>query len=538
MAAIPLLLAQRARRDRVQIPLWLAACGILTWVAHIGVVENFPAEADRSAIVQTVVANPVILVFRGLPSGSHEDAFAMFLVFPWLMVMVSLMGIFLAVRHTRGDEETGRAELVGATTAGRRSPLVATTIFGASACAAAGVVVTGILLGCGYEAGGSALAGASVASVGSVYFAVALCAGQLMTTARAASSTAVWLLLTTFLLRGAGHALGTPNTDLTRVDPSGLSLSSPFGWAERGRPFDADSWPWLLLCLGAALVLVILAWVLHAHRDIGGAFVPERQGRRHAPALLNSSVSLVWRLSRGALLGWVLGAFLVGMLTTGLSSAIDGAGTEVPAVEQMLRLMGGQQSANREMIIIFSIVTGVLAACCGVQTLCRARQEENHGTAETVRAAAVGRVWWLSGFLIVAAVGGAGVVLSACLGSALGAIWAGDGDLFRDAVIAIGGQVPAAAVFMGISVLAFVLLPRATIPLSWGIVLVALCIALFGPLLEAPDWLTSSSPFAVSPIPTDDGVDRRGLWTLLSIAAFALTLALLTMRRRETVPAG
>lgn len=536
MAAVPLLLAQRTRRDRVQIPLWLVACGILTWVAHIGVVQNFSAEADRKAIVQTVVANPVILVFRGLPSGSHDDEFAMFLVLPWLMVMVSFMSIFLAVRHTRGDEETGRAELVGATAAARRSPLVSTIIFGTATCVATGVVVTGVLLSCGYAGGGSALAGASVTSVGLVYFAVALCASQLMTTARAASSTAVWVLLSTFLLRGAGHAIGTPNTDLTRVEPSGLSLISPFGWAERSRPFDADSWPWLLPCLGAALVLCVLAWVLHAHRDIGGAFVPERQGRPNASALLNSSLNLVWRLARGAALGWTLGGFIVGMLTTGLASIIDEAGTEVPAMEQMLRLMGGQESANREMVIIFSIVTGVLAACCGVQTLCRARQEENRGTAEAVRAASVGRVWWLSGFLIVAAVGGVMVVLAACLGSQLGAIWAGDGELFRDAVIAIGGQVPAAAVFLGVSSLAFVLLPRATIPLSWGLVLVGLCVALFGPLLEAPDWITSSSPFAVSPIPTDDGVDERGLWTLSTIAVTASTLALLMMRRRETVP--
>ena len=45
-----------------------------------------------------------------------------FLIFPWLAMLAAFMSSFLAVRHTRMDEEQGRAELVAATPAGRIDP--------------------------------------------------------------------------------------------------------------------------------------------------------------------------------------------------------------------------------------------------------------------------------------------------------------------------------------------------------------------------------------------------------------------------------
>jgi ABC-2 type transport system permease protein len=72
-----------------------------------------------------------------------------FLLLPWLLLLVALMCSFLAVRHTRGDEEDGRLELVSATAAGRTAPLVATAHARVGASIVAGAVVAVIFVASG-----------------------------------------------------------------------------------------------------------------------------------------------------------------------------------------------------------------------------------------------------------------------------------------------------------------------------------------------------------------------------------------------------
>ena len=122
------LLRQRVRRDWLQLLLWLLGTYALAAAAVGGVAASYGTEPDRVAVLAAVMANPVIMLFRGLPSGAELDAFTLFLIFPFLAMMAAFMSTFLAVRHTRTEEELGRAELVGATPAGRTTPLIATIV--------------------------------------------------------------------------------------------------------------------------------------------------------------------------------------------------------------------------------------------------------------------------------------------------------------------------------------------------------------------------------------------------------------------------
>ncbi|PIJ42294.1 polyketide antibiotic transporter, partial [Leucobacter sp. OLES1] len=230
MPALMPLLRLRIRRDRVQLLLWIIATVLLAYSAQSGVSASYGSLAERKVLLQTVVANPVILLFRGLPSGPDDAAFMLFLILPWLAMMAAFMALFLAVRHTRGDEESGRAELIGATPAGRSAPLTATLIEGAGASVLLGVLVAAVTLALGLAPGGSLVAGAGTAAAGLVFLAVGLCAAQLMRTSRGANSLGVWVLLATFLASGIGNALGTPSADLQRIESSWLAWVSPFGW--------------------------------------------------------------------------------------------------------------------------------------------------------------------------------------------------------------------------------------------------------------------------------------------------------------------
>ncbi|HZU92503.1 MAG TPA: polyketide antibiotic transporter, partial [Microbacterium sp.] len=109
------LLRQRLRRDWLQLSLWIIGAVLLAYAGYVGVTQSYSTVADRQEVLAAVAANPVILMFRGLSSGTSVGAFLAFEDLPWLAMLAALMSTFLAVRHTRGDEESGRSELVAAT---------------------------------------------------------------------------------------------------------------------------------------------------------------------------------------------------------------------------------------------------------------------------------------------------------------------------------------------------------------------------------------------------------------------------------------
>ena len=433
----------------------------------------------------------------------------------------------------------GRAELVAATPAARTLPFAATAVHGLLADALLAALVAGAFLAVGVPAEGALLAGAAAGAVGVTFLGVGLVAAQLMRTSRGANSLAVWTLVTTFVIAGLGNALGTPSDDLTRMESSWLTWLSPFGWGENTRAFDENLWWPALLCLAVGALLAVVSGVLASVRDLGGSFIPERPGRADATPALSGPQGLVWRLTRGAVLGWAVGGFLTGVLSTSLASIVEEVGASNPAVEEILRQISGEGSVQQGTITTFFTMLGVLAACCAVQVVCRARQEEAHGTAEPLLAAPVGRVRWLSDYLVIAFAGVLLVIAAAVAGAALGiAAQDGDAELMRTVLVTAAGQVAAASVFLVVTALVFVLAPRATIPLGWSLVLLGMTLGLFGPLFGFPDWLVHASPIAVTPFVDGDAVDVRGLWWLVLATGTGAAASLALMRRRELVSAG
>ncbi|PRA81313.1 ABC transporter permease [Microbacterium sp. MYb66] len=538
MTPFGVLLRQRLRRDRLQLTLWIVGTALMAFAGYAGVSESYSTLADRQNILAAALANPVILMFRGLPSGTTEGAFLAFEVLPWLALLAALMSTFLAVRHTRGDEEAGRAELVWATPAGRRLPTVATLVHGVLANVVLAALTALALIATGLPAPGSLLAGAAAGSCGIAFLGIGLIAAQLVRTSRGANSLTVWVLVATFLLRGIGNAAGTPSDDLSSMTSAWPAWLSPFGWAEQTRPYDVDLvWP-MLLGLGFGLVLAGAALALQSLRDIDASFVAERPGRVSARPALASPHALVWRLTSGAIIGWAVGGAITGILATTLSGLVDQISGENPAVAEILKKIGGATGGLDEVVVtVFFTLLGILAACCAVQIVVRARQEETRGTVEAVLATPVGRVRWLADFVIVGVVAVLIVVAAAVIAGWIG-VWSNGGDesLYRIVAVAGLGQAVAAAIFAVLTALVFVLLPRATTAVAWSLVLLAALLGMFGPLFGLPEWTANLSPFAVTPVVDGSGVDVRGLGWLVLVLAGGAAAALTMMRRRELAP--
>jgi ABC-2 type transport system permease protein len=540
MSTFGVLLRQRIRRDWLQLTLWILGTAAMAGAGYAGVTQSYSTLEDRQNILAAALANPVILMFRGLPSGTSEGAFLAFEILPWLALLAALMSTFLAVRHTRGDEEAGRSELVWATPAGRRLPTIVTIVHGILANLVLAALTALALLATGLAAAGSLLSGAAAGATGIAFLGIGLLAAQLMRTSRGANSLTVWVLVATFLIRGLGNAAGTPDDDLSGMTSAWFAWISPFAWAEQTRPYDADLVGPVFLGLGLGLVLATASVVLQSMRDIDASFVAERPGRVSARPALASPHALAWRLTSGAIVGWAVGGAVTGILATTLSGLVDQISGENPAVADILKKIGGATGGLDEVVItVFFTLLGILAACCAVQTVVRARQEEARGTAEAVLSTPVGRVRWLADYVIVGTIAVLIVVAAAVLAG-----WAGiratdaDDSLYRIVAVAGLGQAIAASVFTVLTALVFVLVPRATIGVAWTLVLVATMLGMFGPLFGLPEWTANISPFAVTPVVDGEGVDVRGLWWLVPAVGAGLAASLSLMRRRELATGG
>lgn len=535
MRRLGLLLGQRMRRDGMQLVLWIVGTVLLGALAYVGVSQSYGTLADRMNLLAVAIANPVVLLFRGLPSGADEGPFVAFLILPFLVMLAAFMSTFLAVRHTRMEEELGRAELVAATPAGRILPVSATVVHGVLANVLLGILVGASFAALGLPAGGSAMMGAATAATGIAFLGFALLAAQVVHTSRAANSASVWAIVVAYLVCGIGNAIGTPSADLQHMTSSWLTWLSPFGWAENTRPYDANDGGPVLLLLAFAAVCVAGAFASVATRDLGASLLPERRGRATASAALTGAWGLSWRLSRGAVLGWAVGGLASGVLATRLSDLISQVGTSIPSVETIVRQLAAGGSLAQGTVVIFFSMVGILAACCAVQTVCRARQEEVRGTAEPVLAAATGRARWLGGYVAVALAGVVATVGAAVAGAAIGLATLADPDwsLLGDAAVTGAGQAVAATVFLVITAALFAAVPRLTIPVGWALVAVGLIVGLFGPLFGFPDAVVNASPIAVAPTTNATGVELRGLWWLLLAIAVVGSASFVLMRRRE-----
>ncbi|MEE9094791.1 ABC transporter permease [Pseudarthrobacter phenanthrenivorans] len=536
MTVLLVLWGQRLRRDRWQLLSWAVAIGAFALFAAAAVTQTYGSVASRTEILQVAIATPAILMLRGLPRGADQGAFTFFLIYAFLALLAGLMSTFLAVRHTRADEESGAAELVASTPAGRLLPNTATLLHGITANLLVALAVYAGFMSQGLDPQGSLIAGAATGAVGLSFLGVGLLVAQFMGTSRGANGVSAALVVLAYVLRGIGDATGTPGAAGTTMTEGAASWFSPIGWGQQTFAFSGDRvWPLLLpLALGAACMGG--AWVILRARDSAASVWGTRPGRPAARSGLRSPVALALRLQAGSIIGWGLSGLALGLLAGSLGKAIAAVDTPDTNITAMLRAMLQSQgtSLTQLMVSVLFSMAGVLAAACALQAVIRLRQEEAAGTAELLLSAPVGRVRWLAGYLVL---GAAAVVLVVGLaGVGAWATLAGSGDesmpadaLWQTAV----AQLPAALIYLSVPALVFVLWPAATIPASWALLSLGVVLGILGAMLGIDQRLRDLSPFAHTPVPRGDATDWSGAWWMLLIAAAAAALAVAAMRRRE-----
>lgn len=500
------------RRDRVRLPVWLLAI-LGTVYASAAAVQSLYGTPEKLALYDsTMTGSAPVVVMSGPPVALDTlGGVTIYEINVTVMVAVALMAIFLVVRHTRGEEEAGRTELLASTVVGRHAPTTAALVVVGGATVAVAAGVTAILLGFGLPASGSLAYGAAVAAFGLAFTGVGVCAAQVTAHARGALGLSSAFLGVTFALRAAGD-----------VGSGTLSWLSPMGWVQGVRPFgDERLWPVLLLLAFAAGALVLAA-ALRSHRDVGAGLVAARAGRTTARPRLGTAVGLPARLQRGTLVGWTVGLFVGGLAFGSLSGEVTRMLELNEDFGRAVTSLGGDPVDGflGTMLMLLALVAGGFT----VSSVLRLRSEESAGRAEPLLATGLSRRRWAAGGLavtaggtvLVLAVGGLGLGLAAAV--ALGE----PGQVLRMVPAALV-YVPAVLTLAGVGLALTGWLPRA-VPATWAGLAFCFVVGWLGTVLRFPDWLTQVSPYAH--VPLVPAVDVA--WTSLAWMG-AFTVALVTV---------
>ena len=143
------------RRDRFVLAAWLLALAGLTAMFTAMFVDSLPAQADVLRETRLMAGNAGFRMLS-LSSGASVGAYAMSRTWVTFALLAAVMSVLCVVRHTRQNEETGRAELLGAGVVGPAAGLTAAVVLALGANAALAP-----LLGLAMIAAGQPVAGSS-----------------------------------------------------------------------------------------------------------------------------------------------------------------------------------------------------------------------------------------------------------------------------------------------------------------------------------------------------------------------------------------
>jgi ABC-2 type transport system permease protein len=521
LVGAPRLLRLALRRDRVLLPVWVAAL-VLSSVSSVqATVDLYPDAASRTEAAAGINDNPALVAIYGpLADVTSVGSLATFKLLLLGGVFVAMLCSVLVRRHTRLEEESGRAELLASTVVGRHALLAAAVTEAVLAAAVTGLLTALGNTAAGLDAGGSLAFGLAWTGLGLAGAGVTALCCQLTASARTAGGLVALVLGAGYVLRAVGD-----------LSAGWVSWLSPFGWATQLRAYGDERWWVLALPVLLAVGTLAGAVALADRRDVGAGLLPDRPGP--ARGTMGSVTALTLRLHRGSAVAWGLGILALGAVMGGIAPGVaDLAGSA--EVQDMLRRTGGAGALVDAFLATEISFLAVGVTAFAVAAVVRASGEETEGRTESVLATATSRSAVLGAVALVALAGPVVLMLGFGLGASLtyGAQQDGVAAALGDLLPAALAPLPAVWVVSGVGLLLFGLRARwAT--LGWAVLAACLLLGQVGELLGLPGWVVGLSPYGHLPrLPAESFAFRPELG-LTAIAAALLALAVWRYRERD-----
>ncbi|MFP3358452.1 ABC transporter permease [Planococcus sp. SIMBA_143] len=514
------------RRDRVRLPIWILSF-VFVSAGIVLVFDNlYGDDIERQAIAETM-ENPAMVAMVGPNYGGADYTTGAMTAHEMLVMtaaIVALMNILLVIRHTRGDEEEGRLELVRALPVGQLSSLTAVllvlTIVNALLAVLTGVSMAALQVE-SVDLHGSLLFGAALGATGLFFAALTAVFAQLTQNARATTGLSIAALLVFYMIRAIGDVMS-----------EALSLTSPLGWILRAKPFVENLWWPVMLSVGLAVALSLLALYLNSIRDHDSGFLPMRAGRTQAPATLRGPFGLAWRLQRTGLISWAVALFILGISYGSVLGEIERFFEGIDLFQQLIVEQEGF-SLIELFIPVLSSVMAILASIPAIMVMLKVKTEEKNGRMEHVIGRSVSRWRVALSYWLLAALTAITMLFLTGIGLGL----AGNAVLAEDLPLGtyIGASfvyLPAVLIMIGLTLVFIGFLPNFA-SVIWLYLGLSFFVVYLGELLQLPDWVEKLTPYGHIPAIPLDEVNYGVLALMIAIAVLLSVAGAYGFRRRD-----
>ncbi len=482
------------RRERVLVGVWTLVLVGVVYASAAATGSLYPSVSDRVSAASAINASPAVVALygpvldvRSLGELSMTKLTVLYAVFVALLLLV------LVRRHTRTEEESGRAELIGGTVVGRSAPLGAAVLLGSTVALAVGLLAALADIAGGLPMAGSVAFGASWAGIGLVATGLTAVCCQLSASSRTCAAIAGGSLGALFLVRAVAD-----------TSIAWLGWLSPFGWSTRLQAWSEPRWWVLLLYAATSVVLVVLAQSLRARRDLGAGMLPARPGPATGSPRLADALTLSLRLHRPMVLTWTVAMGVVGVVLGSIAPNI-GSMLDSSAARDMIEQLGGRGALEDTLIAVELSMVAVIVTCFALAVVGHSGADERDGRTEQVLATATSRSRSLLATVLVALVGATwlllvtGLAVTVGYGTAAGALGGTFGRIIPAALV----QAPAVWLVTAVAVAAYTLRSRWAV-LGWGFLVGFLTVGQLGELLRLPGWVIDVSPYVHVPrMPTE-----------------------------------
>jgi ABC-2 type transport system permease protein len=477
--------------------LWIGASvcalafGATAGASALSYASSFGTPASRHQLVATTSTDKGLAILLGPVSAvGAVGGYTVYKGFVFLTTIGALWAILAATRVLRGEEDSGRWQLVlsGSTRASRATGSVVAALIAAIAVVFAGTTLLTSLAGLspdvGFDFGATVAYGASLTIPVAVFAGVGAVTSQLGRSRRRATSLGIAVFGVTFVLR------------MIADSGSGLQWmrwTTPFGWTELMEPFTRnDLWP-LVPALATTGILFGAAVVLASRRDVGDGVLASHDVARPRAFGLSSPFGIAARLELPVLIGWCAGAAASG-LVLGVISELTTAKLPTSIGDTLDRFGVHGTFSSQYFGVAFLLVATVVALLPAGQVGAMS-DEQTSGRLALVLASPARRTTWFAGRLVLAAAAIIVAGLLAGLAAWVGAAVQGIGLELGTMIGAGLNVVPTALVALGIGAVMAGVAPRAASAAVYAVVIWSLLVDLLGSMVSGASSLEHLSLF-------------------------------------------
>ncbi len=471
--------------------LWGYIFGVAIASSEISYSRIYKTAAQRDALAATYgTSKAMSALFGPAPGLQTVGGFTVFKISMTLMILGAVWGMLTSTRLLRGEEDSGRWDLLLCGDYTRR---------GATAQAVAGLgagvltlwaitalitVLSGRQASVGIGVGPSLYFSVAMVVTAAMFLAVGAVTSQLAATRRQAASFAAVFL---------GVAYGVRLIADAGVGLHGLVWVSPLGWVEELQPLTSPQ-PLALVPITAFIVVsVAVAVHLAGRRDAGASIVADRDHGDPRLGLLHGPIGLSVRLQRATIIGWWIAvggsALLYGLIAKSAGATITGS------VQQVFSKLGATGTGADVVIGLCFLVEAILLGFIAAGQVTAARSEESDGRLDQLLVRPISRSAWLGGRVLVAFVV---LLLSGVVAGVLAWLGAASQHTGVSLVSLLGAGVnlvPPSTVILGIGVLAFGIRPRATSIVVYTALGWSLLVVIVGGFGTVSHWVLDTSVF-------------------------------------------